>query len=165
MENANPKIINPIVLRICNYPVLILIVRSWLLTFKVCGKMSLLNPAPGFLKYPGRTLNYKTIERKIEVIFNNKIVASSNRFILLEEENYAPVMYVPRDGLFFEFMESTKYSTYCPFKGKASYWNIKVCDKNAENAVWSYSDPFDEAVIIKNYFAFYSDKVGTIKAY
>ena len=127
--------------------------------------MSLLNPAPGFLRYPGRTLNYKTIQRKIEVIFNHKIIASSNRFILLEEENYAPVMYVPREGLFFKFMESTKHSTYCPFKGTASYWNIKVCENNTENAVWSYLDPFDEALVIKNYFAFYSDKVGTIKTY
>ena len=127
--------------------------------------MSSLNPAPGFLKYPGRALNYKTIERKIEVIFNNKIVASSNSFILLKEENYAPVMYVPRDGLFFKFMENTKHSTYCPFKGKASYWDIKVCDNKIENAVWSYSDPFDEALIIKNHFAFYSDKVSTIKTY
>ena len=127
--------------------------------------MSLLNPAPGFLKYPGRTLNYKPIERKIEVIFNNKIIASSNMFILLEEENYAPVMYVPRDGLFFKFMENTQHSSYCPFKGKASYWNIKVCENKIENAVWSYSDPFDEALIIKNHFAFYSGKVSTIKTY
>ena len=86
-------------------------------------------------------------------------------FILLEEENYAPVMYVPRDGLFFKFMESTKYSTYCPFKGKASYWNIKGCDNIVKNAVWSYSDPFDEALIIKKHFAFYSGKVSTIKTY
>ena len=127
--------------------------------------MSVLNPAPGFLKYPGRMLNYKTIDRKIKVVFNNKIVASSSRFILLEEENYAPVMYVPKDGLLFKFMESTKYSTYCPFKGKASYWNIKSCGNIVENAVWSYSDPFDEALIIKNHFAFYSDRVSTIKTY
>ena len=127
--------------------------------------MSVLNPAPGFLKSHGRTLNYKTIDRKIEVVFNNKIVASSNMFILLEEENYAPVMYVPKDGLFFKFIESTNYSTYCPFKGKASYWNIKCCGNIVENAVWSYSDPFDEALIIKNHFAFYSDKVSTIKTY
>ena len=127
--------------------------------------MSLLNPAPGFLKYPGRTLNYKPIERKIEVIFNNKIIASSNMFILLEEEKYAPVMYVPRDGLFFKFMENSQHSSYCPFKGKASYWNIKVCENKIENAVWSYSDPFDEALIIKNHFAFYSGKVSTIKTY
>ena len=127
--------------------------------------MSLSNPAPGFLKYPGRALNYKAIERKIEVIFNNEIVASSNSFILLEEENYAPVIYVPKEALFFEFMESTQYFTYCPFKGKASYWNINVCDNNVENAVWSYSDPFDEALIIKNHFAFYSDKVSSIKTY
>ena len=125
----------------------------------------MLNPAPGFLKYPERTLNYKTIDRKIEVVFNNKIVASSNRFILLEEENYAPVMYVPKDGLFFKFIESTNYSTYCPFKGTASYWNIKGCGNIVENAVWSYSDPFDEALIIKNHFAFYSDKVSSIKTY
>ena len=127
--------------------------------------MSSSNPAPGFLKYPGEFLDYKTIERNIEIIFNNKIVASSNSFILLEEENYAPVMPVPREALFFEFMESTKYSKYCPFKGKASYWNINVCDNNVENAVWSYPDTFDESSIIKNYFAFYSDKVSTIGTY
>ncbi len=53
----------------------------------------------------------------------------------------------------------TAHQTFCPYKGDASYWTVTVGDKTAENAVWSYRDPFDEVVAIKDYVAFYWNKM------
>ena len=45
-------------------------------------------------------------------------------------------------------LKKTEHSTYCPFKGDASYWTIEVVDggeaKRSENAVWAYVTPYDE---------------------
>jgi len=56
-------------------------------------------------------------------------------------------------------MTPTDHHTFCPYKGTASYWTIKVGSKVTENAVWGYPDPFDEVAAIKDFVAFYWDRV------
>jgi uncharacterized protein (DUF427 family) len=53
-------------------------------------------------------------------------------------------------------LTKTKLSTYCPFKGHASYFSFVG---GAENAVWSYEQPYDEVLPIAEHLAFYPDKV------
>jgi uncharacterized protein (DUF427 family) len=55
-----------------------------------------------------------------------------------------------------ERLERTSHSTHCPFKGDASYFSLKG---GPDNAVWSYETPFDEMAVIKEYVAFYPNKV------
>ena len=55
----------------------------------------------------------------------------------------------------------TSHPTHCPFKGDASYFSFK---SGPENAVWSYEQPYDELVAIKERLAFYPDKVDSITA-
>ena len=47
------------------------------------------------------------------------------------------------------------------FKGEASYYSLK---DGPENAVWTYEQPYDEMLAIKELLAFYPDKVETIVA-
>ena len=49
--------------------------------------------------------------------------------------------------------------TYCPFKGHASYYSLAG---GPENAVWTYEEPYDEMLAIKEHLAFYPDKVDSI---
>jgi uncharacterized protein (DUF427 family) len=55
----------------------------------------------------------------------------------------------------------TSHSTYCPFKGHASYYSLA---NGPENAVWTYELPYDEMLAIKEHLAFYPDKVDSITA-
>ena len=55
----------------------------------------------------------------------------------------------------------TSHHTYCPFKGKASYFTLSN-GRTADNAVWSYEQPYDEVAAIKERLAFYPDKVDAI---
>jgi uncharacterized protein (DUF427 family) len=59
----------------------------------------------------------------------------------------------------FELLEPTDHQTFCPFKGEASYWTLRVGDRVEENAVWSYEDAFDEVEGLEGYVAFYPDRV------
>ena len=127
--------------------------------------MSLPNPALGFLKHSDRSMNYSHSDKTIKVLFNEAILAATKGCIILIEENYSPVIYIPADDIRFEFMEKTQCSTYCPFKGTASYWNIKSDQNFKGNAAWSYLDPFDEALIIRGYLAFYPNNVSAINIY
>jgi uncharacterized protein (DUF427 family) len=75
------------------------------------------------------------------------------------ETKHEPVVYFPREDVRFEALERTDHKSFCPFKGEASYWTLRVADRAEENAVWSYEDPFDEVAGLEDYVAFYADRV------
>ena len=97
--------------------------------------------------------------KKIAAVFQGKTIADSDRVLVLQETNHEPVYYFPRDGVQMGYLERTDHQSYCPFKGAASYWTINVGGRRLENAVWSYEDPLLEVSGIKDYLAFYWDKL------
>ncbi len=42
----------------------------------------------------------------------------------VEETGHGPVMYIPAKDMRLDLMKKTEHSTYCPFKGTASYWTL-----------------------------------------
>jgi uncharacterized protein (DUF427 family) len=49
-----------------------------------------------------------------------------------------------------------------PYKGDASYYSIPAGGDRSVNAVWTYENPFEAMARIKNYIAFYPDRVDEI---
>lgn len=88
----------------------------------------------------------------MKAIFNNKVVAQSDKTIVVEGNHYFPVQSIHSDY----FTETTHHTT-CPWKGNASYYTINVDDDSSENAAWFYKDPKDAAKEIKNYVAFWKN--------
>ena len=78
---------------------------------------------------------------------------------MLFETRHIPVYYFPRTDVRMDLLQRTAHSTHCPFKGDASYWSVKVGDRVAENAVWSYEDPYPQTMEIKDYLAFYWNRM------
>jgi uncharacterized protein (DUF427 family) len=92
-------------------------------------------------------------------MFNGATIADSTNAHLLFETRHLPVYYFPRADLRFDLLTPTDHHSYCPYKGDCSYWTVKVGDRAAENAVWAYPDPFDEVAAIKDFVAFYWNKM------
>ena len=58
-----------------------------------------------------------------------------------------------------ELLQATQTSTYCPFKGHASYWSTTTANDGVEDAVWGYLAPYSECLGLQDHVAFYTDKV------
>jgi uncharacterized protein (DUF427 family) len=58
-----------------------------------------------------------------------------------------------------ELLDPTDHTSHCPYKGDASYWSVRVGDRIAENAVWSYPDPIPGAPPLSGYLAFYWNRM------
>ena len=97
---------------------------------------------------------------RVNVEFNGVTIAESSKAILFREGSMAPVYYFPRDDVRMDLMRRSRHKTHCPFKGDASYWNLSVGEKSLQNVVWSYENPIEEVVSIKNFVAFYMDQLG-----
>ena len=121
--------------------------------------VALKDRAPGFTEHPGYQMSFEPADKRVKVVFNGEVVADSSRAMILRETRLAPIYYLPRQDIRMDALVPSEHLTYCPFKGNASYWHLKVGDKTAENAVWSYETPFEEIGQIKDYMAFYWNKV------
>jgi uncharacterized protein (DUF427 family) len=59
-------------------------------------------------------------------------------------------------------LERTDQATYCPYKGECSYYSIPAGGARSVNAVWSYEDPYPSVAEIKEFLAFYPNRVDEI---
>jgi uncharacterized protein (DUF427 family) len=101
--------------------------------------------------------------KRVRVVFNGRMIANTTRALTMREGTYPPVQYVPREDADMSLLERTSHRTHCPYKSDASYYTIRADGKAAENAVWSYEDPFPGVVAIKGHLAFYPDRVDGIE--
>ena len=100
---------------------------------------------------------------RVKVTFGGKVVANTTRALSLKEASYAPVAYIPRADVDMSLLKRTAHSTHCPYKGDASYYSIRAGDKLAENAIWSYEQPFPAMAEISGRLAFYPNRVDAIE--
>jgi len=126
-----------------------------------------MNPAPGFKKYPQHQVEARPSSARVRVLSKGQVIADTREAVELHEsygegkKTVAPVVYyIPRKDVRMDRLERTAHSTHCPFKGDASYFSLKG---GAENAVWSYEQPYDEMAALKDRLAFYPDKVDSIE--
>jgi uncharacterized protein (DUF427 family) len=105
------------------------------------------------------TLYFEDSPRRVRVLFNGETVADSTRVKLMHETGLLPIYYFPEEDVRGEFLEESDHSTHCPFKGDASYWSVKVGERVAENAVWGYPEPLEDAPPLAGYLAFYWNKM------
>jgi uncharacterized protein (DUF427 family) len=125
------------------------------------------NPAPGYAKKPEHRVDLLPESRRVRVTFAGVVIADTTEAIRCEETGHEPVHYFPEKDVRVDLLHPTEHKTYCPFKGDCSYWTIETegpGGKQAENAVWGYRAPYDEAAAMAGRYAFYETRVDAIEA-
>jgi uncharacterized protein (DUF427 family) len=101
--------------------------------------------------------------KRVVVTFNGRTIADTTRAVVLREASLPPVQYVPREDVDMTLLERTSHASHCPFKGDAAYYSIAVDGRTAENAVWTYEQPYPAVTAIKDRVAFYPSRVDAIE--
>ncbi len=92
-----------------------------------------------------------------------RVVADTRAALTLREAAYKPVHYIPRGDVDMSLLERTSHTTYCPYKGDCTYYSIPAGGERSVNAVWSYEAPYPAVAAIKDYVAFYPNRVDAIE--
>ena len=100
---------------------------------------------------------------RIRVAVAGTVVADTREALTLRESDYPAVYYVPRVNVDMSLLERSDNETYCPYKGEASYFSIPIGGERSVNAIWTYEAPYDAVAPIKDYLAFYPDRVDAIE--
>ncbi len=109
---------------------------------------------------PDTVVYWEDFPKRVRAEFNGKTIADSRRVKALHETGQLMVLYFPREDVDMGLLEPTEHTTESPNKGKASYWSVRVGDRTADHAVWSYEDPVPSASPIAGYLAFVYKKMA-----
>lgn len=117
------------------------------------------------MKLPGpdHPITITRNSNRVRVSFAGRVIADTKNALTLKEGSYKPALYIPRADTEMTLLAATDRRTHCPYKGDASYFTISVDGRTAENAVWSYEQPYPAMAEIKEHLAFYPDRVDKIE--
>ena len=104
------------------------------------------------IKLPGpdHPITIEANPSRVVVTVGGKVIADSRDALTLREASYPPVQYIPRRDVDMAALARTEHTTYCPYKGDASYYTIPVGGDRSVNAVWTYEAPFEAMAQIKD---------------
>lgn len=95
--------------------------------------------------------------RLVEVRDGNAVVATSKGAYKVMETASPPTFYIPAADIDFDLLVPVSDTTYCEWKGTATYWAL--ARNPAEPVGWCYERPRPRFEIIKRYLAFYPERV------
>ena len=95
--------------------------------------------------------------RLVEVRDGDAIIAKSTGAFKVMETASPPTFYIPRADIDFDLLVPVSDTTYCEWKGTASY--RALARKPDEPVAWSYERPRPRFEVIKGFIAFYPGRV------
>ena len=131
--------------------------------------------APGFVHVPwdavdawieeGRTLVHyppnpyhrvdcRPTKRRLRVDVAGTTLVDTDDTVIVFETALEPRLYVDPSHVRTDLLRQTDTSTYCNYKGVATYWSAVIGDVKVEDVAWSYQDPPPESLPIKRFLSF-----------
>lgn len=116
---------------------------------------------PGYHTHPEHRVGVEPYAGLVTVRAEGGSLVNSRHALVLEEQGYPPVYYIPIADVQMDRLELREDETYCPFKGRACYYGLK---SGGPAIAWSYPQPYAEVAAIQGHLAFYPQRVDTLHA-
>lgn len=131
--------------------------------------------APGYVRVPwdavdtwleeGRTLVHyppnpyhrvdcRPTHRALRVTVAGQALVDTAKTVIVFETSLEPRLYVDPSHVRTDLLRPSPTTSYCNYKGYASYWSAVVGDTVVEDVAWSYPDPPPETLPIAGFFSF-----------
>jgi uncharacterized protein (DUF427 family) len=90
------------------------------------------------------------------------VVAETRRALRVLETSHPPVYYLPREDFAEGALEPADGSTWCEFKGTATYLDLVGGGRRAPRAAWTYADPTPGYAELAGRVAVYPGRVDRV---
>jgi len=126
------------------------------------GRIERVEPGPGqesVWDYP-RPPRMEPTSKRLVVVVAGVTVADSTRALKVMETASPPTYYVPPDDVRTDLLRPNDgRTTFCEWKGTASYLDVVVGDRIAARAAWTYPTPRPAFAELSGFVAFYPGRV------
>jgi len=107
----------------------------------------------------GHPITIEPTQGRVQVRVNGELVADSSAALQLQEATLPAVQYIPLGDVVQDVLTRTDTSTYCPFKGEASYYSVTTAaGDTVADVIWTYEQPYPAVAAIAGHVAFYPGK-------
>ncbi|RFU20279.1 DUF427 domain-containing protein [Geodermatophilus marinus] len=108
--------------------------------------------------YP-RPPSAEVTPRHVVVQIGGRVVADTTRAVRVCETSHPPVYYVPREDVAEGVLSRGRGSSWCEWKGAATYWDAEVDGRRVPAVGWSYEAPTPGYRHLRGAVAFYPSRV------
>ncbi|MBW0019826.1 MAG: DUF427 domain-containing protein [Mycobacterium sp.] len=108
---------------------------------------------------PYHRVDCRPTKRHLRVTVAGATLVDTDDTVILFETAIAPRLYVAAAHVRTDLLRQTETTSYCNYKGVATYWAAVVGDTVVEDTAWSYRDPLPESLAIKGFLSFDADRV------
>jgi uncharacterized protein (DUF427 family) len=109
-------------------------------------------------EYP-RPPRLERSERLVRVEFAGIEIARTTRALRILETSHPPVYYIPPGDVAMDLLQAARGTTFCEWKGTASYYDIEAGDRTSPRAAWTYHHPDRRYAELRDHLAFYPSRV------
>jgi len=124
-------------------------------------KIDRIEPGPGqesVWDYP-RPPRLEPTPKRILIKTAGITIADSTDAWRVLETSHPPVYYIPPEDVRMDCLIGSRGTTYCEWKGRASYYDLVLPDIRVDSAAWYYPDPVEAFESIRGHLAFYPSKM------
>ena len=90
--------------------------------------------------YP-RPPRLETTSESIEIRLGGTVIARTGSALRLLETSHPPAYYLPLDAFEPGVLRTVGGTTFCEWKGEASYYDLVTPEATASRAAWTYPQP------------------------
>jgi uncharacterized protein (DUF427 family) len=94
-------------------------------------------------------------DREVIVRLQDLQIARTTRAKRVLETASPPTFYIPPDDIDLSCWQRTASSSFCEWKGSATYWSCKLAAHTISSVGWSYEQPTNQFAVIAGYLSFY----------
>ena len=110
--------------------------------------------------YP-RPPKLEMFEGHIRIEFAGDVICNSNKVFRILETSHPPTYYIPMTDFIKGVLQPAKKTSYCEYKGIATYFDIRSNNKEAKLSAWTYHNPNTRYESIKDHVAVYAHMVDS----
>jgi len=100
--------------------------------------------------------------RQLRVELDGTVLVDTTQTLGVYETALEPRLYVQPELVRRDLLVASATTTYCPYKGTASYWTATVGDRVVEDVAWFYEDPLPESLPLGGMLCFDEAKVTLV---
>ncbi|OBK97058.1 hypothetical protein A5645_00785 [Mycobacterium asiaticum] len=110
---------------------------------------------------PYHRVDCRPTTRRLRVAIDGIPLVDTDDTVIVFETALAPRLYVAPKHVRTDLLRKTETSSYCNYKGVATYWAATIDQGGTviEDIAWSYDEPLPESAAIRDYLSFDTEKV------
>lgn len=93
-------------------------------------------------------------QRRLVVEVGGTVLVDTATTLLVQETALEPRLYVDPRLVRTDLLQRSETSTYCPYKGYATYWTAQIGEQEVDDMAWSYEDPLPESLPLAGFLSF-----------